>query len=394
MIIVQNLYCSLCDYDLCHDCFGVKPNPNSNFKDIIKNPIISNIQNLFNSEFQIKSFKILNENYKNENLIYSPLSIQITLGLISNFLNGKSLSEFKNILLFQDLSFQNNLFIKILKILSNISSLNIINPIFCPIEYSSNYNNLISEFNSIISKNKEDLNKFIKEKTNNKINSFFNDSFLFGMILVNILYFKVPWKKKFEENVFQARFYGNDNSEKPVKMMHLTDDFNYYKDKSIEMIEIPYNVEGLFALILLPYKELNLDNLINELDQEKMDLLINKLTIKKIDLTIPKFTLLEKKKINLVKMLKKIGINSIFDSLSDFSQLFSNFNDININEFYQTNLIEIDEKGNENSSFYSIDNPLIYSKNMTVNRPLLFIIRSNKIEKGKDIILINKVEEI
>ena len=136
MIIVQNLYCSLCDYDLCHDCFGVKPNPNSNFKDIIKNPIISNIQNLFNSEFQIKSFKILNENYKNENLIYSPLSIQITLGLISNFLNGKSLSEFKNILLFQDLSFQNNLFIKILKILSNISSLNIINPIFCPIEYS------------------------------------------------------------------------------------------------------------------------------------------------------------------------------------------------------------------------------------------------------------------
>lgn len=107
------------------------------------------------------------------------------------------------------------------------------------------------------------------------------------MILVNILYFKVPWKKKFEENVFQARFYGNDNSEKSVKMMHLTDDFNYYKDKSIEMIEIPYNVEGLFALILLPYKELNLDNLINELDQEKMDLLINKLTIKKIDLTIP-----------------------------------------------------------------------------------------------------------
>ena len=177
-------------------------------------------------------------------------------------------------------------------------------------------------------------------------------------------------------------------------MMHLTDDFNYYKDKSIEMIEIPYNVEGLFALILLPYKELNLDNLINELDQEKMDLLINKLTIKKIDLTIPKFTLLKKKKINLVKMLKKIGINSIFDSLSDFSQLFSNFNDININEFYQTNLIEIDEKGNENSSFYSIDNPLIYSKNMTVNRPFLFIIRSNKLEKGKDIILINKVEEI
>lgn len=62
----------------------------------IRAPVIAPIQKLeVISDFQIKSFKILNEKYKNKNLINSPLSIQILLGLLSNFLSGKSLDEFK-----------------------------------------------------------------------------------------------------------------------------------------------------------------------------------------------------------------------------------------------------------------------------------------------------------
>ena len=350
---ISSYYCSLCDYDLCYDCFQAKPNVNPVIPNVVFNPIrapvIAPIQKLeVISDFQIKSFKILNEKYKNKNLIYSPLSIQILLGLLSNFLIGKSLDELKNLLLFKDISVMNNSFFNIFKTLSNISSLKIINAIFCPVETKSINNELISNYNSIFSKSKEALQKFVKEKTNNKVNNIFDDLILFGMVFVNILYFNVRWKKKFEENLFQGQFFGK-KGEKCVKMMSLVDDFKYYKDNKIEMVEVPYNVDGLFALILLPSKELSLDDLIKEIDQEKVNSYISKSMSKKIELTLPKFSLMKKTNIDLINMLKKMGIKSIFDSLSDFSQLMQNTNNININELYQNNLIEIDEKGNDNT---------------------------------------------
>ena len=215
------------------------------------------------------------------------------------------------------------------------------------------------------------------------------------MILVNALYFKEEWKKKFKENIFQKNFFGKGGVEgNLVKMINLIDDFKYYKDLSIEMIEIPFKIEGLYALILLPCKELSIDNLVKQLEQENLDKLYNNLLLKKIDLTMPKFSL--KNKINLENMLQKIGIKSIFDSYSsDFTKIFQNSNNIGINELFQTNLIEIDENGNDNSdSFSNLNEPLINPKNMTIDRPFLFIIRSNKLEKGKDIILMAKIVDL
>ena len=315
----SSYYCSLCDYDLCEECSQPKinnnpPNPiNPNPPFPIKSeiPIIppnpkpisppKPLTSFFSkiethiSDFQIKSFKILNENYKNKNLIYSPLTIQILLGLLSNGITGKSLSEFKKVFLFQDLNSQNNIYMQLLQTLKNIPSINIANAVFSPFPYSPNFQIYISNYEAIFSKNKEELNQFIQQKTNNKINNYFDQSILFGMILTNAFYFKEEWKKKFNEIFFQKTFYINKNEEKLVKMINLTDDFKYYKDQSIEMIEIPFRIEGLFALIILPCKDLSIDYLISQLDQEKLNKLYNNSVIKKVDLTMPKFSFLEKK---------------------------------------------------------------------------------------------------
>ena len=110
---------------------------------------------------------------------------------------------------------------------------------------------------------------------------------------------------------------------------------------------------------------------------------------------MPKFNFSDKNIINIGNMLKKIGIKSIFDSFSaDFNHIFENSQNIAINEIMQTNIIEVDEKGNEDNIFSFIDSPLIEIKNMVVNRPFLFIVRNNQFEKGKDIILIVKVEDL
>ena len=182
-------YCSLCDYDLCKNCFEGKKenpinpiNPNPFFPNqIIPIPIfpIYPQENAKVSDFQIKSFKILNENYINKNLIYSPLSIQLLLSLLSNGLSGKCLNELKDIFLFQNLEYQNHIYMNILQSISNSTSLNIANVVFCPFEPLSNFKTHINNYKTLFSKNKEELNKFIKEKTNNKVENYFQNSILF-----------------------------------------------------------------------------------------------------------------------------------------------------------------------------------------------------------------------
>ena len=176
--------------------------------------------------------------------------------------------------------------------------------------------------------------------------------------------------------------------------MSLTDDFKYYKDQSLEMIEIPFQIEGLCAIIILPCNDISIDNLIDQLNQDKFNQFYNNSVVKKIDLRMPRFSFLEKNKINLENMLQKIGIKSIFDSYSsDFTNIFQNSNNIGINEVFQTNLIEIDENGKDNN-FTSNSTLLVNPKDISIDRPFLFIIRSSKLEKGKDIILMAKIVDI
>ena len=243
------------------------------------------------------------------------------------------------------------------------------------------------------SNKKETLNKFIHDKIG-KIDKYFGNQILFGMILISVLDFNQPWKEKFKECTFQKRFFV-DNKEKNVKMMNLLANLKYYKDSSFEMIEILHKDENLSSLILFPNKEVSLDNIISELTQEKFYDVYSKLQLCRIDLTLPKFNINDNKKINIEEMLKKIGINNLFNSYSsDFAKIIGNSNFIAVSEVLQTNLIEIDEKGEESNIFFMINQPSVQIKTLTINRSFILVIKNKTFEKGKDIILFAKINEL
>ena len=392
----SSYYCSLCDYYICKSCIEEKPKIEYSINSFnVLLPIKSHDQKRQNSDFQINSFKILNESYKKSNLIYSPLTIQILLSFLSNGVTDPTLNELKNVFSFQELQNQNNLYMKLLLSLSNIPSLSFANSIYCPFDPSPNFKTYIENYKICFSKKKEELNQFIKHKTKEKVCNYLEQKILFGMVLSNVLYFKEDWKYKFTECAFSKTFFIENDNEKKVKMMNLTNNFKYYKDKLIEVIEIPFKTDNLSSLILLPSKDINIDNMIGELSQEKINKLYEKLTLKKVDLTIPKFNINENKYINLEVMLKKIGINTIFNSYSvDFTPLFGNRSNIAVSEVLQTNLIDFDENGQENDIFSNLNQPLQPIPEMIVNRPFLLIIRYNKFEEGKDIILIAKIKDL
>lgn len=254
-----------------------------------------------------------------------------------------------------------------------------------------------------MSKNKNDLNNFIYEKTKYKIQNYFTDQDLFNadMILTNVLYFKSFWRKKFDP-YGQDYFYNSKGETKFVKMMKCKDDFKYYKNNSIEVIELPYKDDNMSALIIFPNKSILIENLINELNQENLNIIYNNLKTKNVELIMPKFNFDKVDRINLKDMIEKLGVNEIFRvSYTNFIPLVGNY-PFYINKVFQTNLLNVNEVGTELVSITTIsgtfgcsrpfnNNETIYMK---VDRPFLFIIRNEKFNVGKDIILIAKIEDI
>ena len=377
-------YCSLCDFYLCQNCF------NSNRME--PNISLNNVQQSHNNNFQLKSFAILNKEYQNKNLLYCPLFLQLLFITLSNGINEEeALNEIQKVFNLQNINIENNYCLDTYNNLYDYKNINIANLIYS--KYDTNIQIFFSNFVTNISNDIYKLNDFISQKTNGKINNYYNilDFADVKAILTNILYFNEEWKKEFKLINGNILFSKSNGQIQDVQFMINEDMYKYYKDNSIEVIELKYKMDNLTALIILPDISFPVDNLISELTQAKYDLLYSKLTNKKIKIIIPKFKFVNQDvRINLNEMLKKMGLTKIYSGLTLYS------NDFQIDKVLQTNLLDVNEKGAEICSNILSNNysDLDLSNAMIVNRPFLFIVRNDKFNPGRDIILISKIEEI
>ena len=102
---------------------------------------------------------------------------------------------------------------------------------------------------------------------------------------------------------------------------------------------------------------------------------------------------------DLKQLLNKMGINEIFlPSTTNLCRLTGNNRLFQIGKVFQTNLLDVNEKGTELISITSIKtfgcSNINLPKIMTVDRPFLFILRNSSYQKGKDFILLSKIEDI
>jgi serine protease inhibitor len=81
------------------------------------------------SSFQISFFKEMNQNYKNKNLIVSPLSAYQVLGLTANGAKGKTQKEMISALGNKDLEELNKINIEILNLTKEFKTVEIANAI-------------------------------------------------------------------------------------------------------------------------------------------------------------------------------------------------------------------------------------------------------------------------
>ena len=274
-----------------------------------------NIAEDFNSD-------LIRKVHNKENYLISPYSIEIALNMLREGAEGNTKLELDKVLGNRKI---NNIQIE------NI--LSVANGLFIKNKYKNDilgsyYNTLKNKYNSEILYDDYDtplvINNWVNQKTNGMIPKILeNIDPYFVLGLANAVSLDIKWKSEFEcNNTTKNTFTKINGAKVDVEMMHASykdEDYKYIDENDLKGIILPYvydesDTSKLEFIALVPS---NIDEYINGLTIDKL----NNIDIfrkpsgngVKINLSLPRFTYEYEIK-DFIGVLKKMGINDVFDS--------------------------------------------------------------------------------
>ena len=346
-------------------------------------------------DFQLEILKRINTKHLGKNIMISPLSIYHILSLTANGAANTTMVEMLQLLGHKSKLDLNKDNITISSIISAFKSIKIANAIFTKFKPEQAFLNSVEKYNSTIDNliSAEQVNTWCSKATEKTINKIIDDINNVLMILINAIYFKGNWEKKFDENLTnKMAFYNFNKEEKLTDFMHITHNFDFFEDENTQAIQLNYNEDNLKAFIILPKKEKDINNYIKNLTKEKYDTIIQGLANQKVALSLPKFEI--KYEDELKDILISMGMKEAFGA-ADFS-VMKKEKDIFISKVIHKTYIKVDEKGTVAAAVTAVvmKRMIIRVNNMNVNHPFLFIIRSENLPSGHDILFFTKVEAL
>lgn len=224
------------------------------------------------------------------------------------------------------------------------------------------------------------INDWASQKTHNLIPKIYVEpqSDNLAVVLANALYFKGSWAIPFPaENTSKGQFLLNDNKYAMVDMMCSRERYNCALTPSFRTITLYYGADGKFSMTLfVPRVGTILPSLTFADWNEAL-----KPTNMHINLYMPRFEI--SGNYDLVETLKVLGVTDAFNAEADFTKMC----DVNrsISSIRQMSKIEVNEEGSEAACVTVIEmadgmdmtKPEDY-QDFRVDRPFYFTIQSQK----------------
>lgn len=349
-----------------------------------------------NTEFAFKIFKQLNEEDKDHNIFISPISISTALTMTYQGAESTTREAMAKALEYSNLDIEvlNENYKNLLQRLSKLDNkieLDMANSIWIregkPIKEDFLWVNkeifgaLIKELDFSDHNAADIINDWISQATNKKITEMIEPpiSPYTLMYLINAIYFKGEWTKKFDEkNTYSAPFHTEDGSTQDIMMMVLDEKIEYGEGEDFQAVRLPYGNGDIAMYCILPETETKINDFIETLNAEKWNNI--KSTIQEQDdiiVYLPRFKLEYGIK-SLKNSLIALGMGEAFSEMADFSGIR---NDVCIHEVLHKAIIEVNEEGSEAAaatvvemSVTSAAEPIIFS----ADRPFVFIIADDK----------------
>jgi serine protease inhibitor len=339
-------------------------------------------------------FELFKESVKqsaeNSNVVISPLSVSMCLGMVENGAANDTLSDIEATLGHGGMTQQdiNEGYLSLTNLLTTMDekvTLEIANSIWFRENFSilpdfvlanSNYfNAAVAALDFASAGAVTTINDWVAEHTHNRIDSIIDgpiesDTMLY---LINALYFKGSWVTKFDSaDTMTGPFTNQAGASEDAEMMHQNEvKLNYAEGANYQAVQLPYGA-GYFAMtVILPAESVDIDEFIASLDEDLFDEITGAMSEVEIVVSLPRFT--TEVESQLAPMLMAMGMGSAFSYEADFSNLSPD--DLYIDEVKHKTFIKVDEEGTEAAAVTSTSMKTVsMGVEMNINRPFILII--------------------
>ncbi|MCP4441407.1 MAG: serpin family protein [Aureispira sp.] len=353
-----------------------------------------------NTQFAIELFQAMNK--PNENMIFSPYSITVALGMVYGGAKGETETQIRKTLHFPEGNVQSfhkalgTLNSKLLKETEGAITIKVANKIWTASGYGLKggfvemtkafYESQAGTFSSK-EEGAEKINAWAAKKTNDKIKDILKPSNLDGVrvALANAIYFYGTWDKEFDkEDTREGEFILNDQSTVSVDFMNKELETRVVLEEDYRILELPYKDNKASMVLVLPNEGVTLQQVVANLDgganysiwrSNPLDAYEGNVLVR-----LPKFKI-ETPTMNLSNAFKeKLGMKIPFEGGADFTKMIR-LADIFIGNIFHKAMIEVNEQGTEAAAVTVVTmegrgmapKPLMFN----ANRPFMYLIKES-----------------
>jgi serpin B len=361
-----------------------------------------------NNEFGLELLNQVIGTEDRPNLMISPASVSIALGMAYNGAETTTREAFEEVLNYKGLSREeiNEITKELIRVLVTNEEgnlLEIANSMWYdegfPVEQefinlnSNYYDAEVREIDFRTAEAVKTINQWVNNNTHGKIEEIIDaiDPAMM-MILINAIYFNGVWEVEFDpDNTYDQPFYREDGSLfGQVEMMELESTFNASFTEEFTAVELPYKNKKFSMYLFLPAEGNTVNKLLGQLDGSTWNGWLEDFSERKeFTVTMPKFKFDYDR--SLAEDLKAMGLELAFSDQADFSGISPV--DLLISDVLHKTYIDVNEEGTEAAAVTAIvfeTTSIGPSNGIRLDRPFLFAITENS---SKSIVFMGKVGE-
>lgn len=333
---------------------------------------------------------------KKENVLLSPLSVQLSLAMSANGAKGKTLSEMEKLLggkleigelneylytyvgnLPNDRYFQleiaNSIWLR-----DHENSLKVKEDFLQKCEAYYGAQVYKAAFNE---ETVQQINAWVKEHTNGKIDQILDRiNAETVMYLINALTFDASWQTAYyREMLYEGTFQNILGEDQKVEMMRSIESL-YLEDAYAVGFIKPYQYVQYSFVALLPNADVDIHKYISKMTGEKLQSLLENPQVGSVNVDMPKFSY--EYTLSMNEILADLGMPTAFhERKADFSGMAESPENIHIEEVLHKTTISVDVRGTSAGALSSVrtdnESSSIGMRSICIDRPFIFMIIDN-----------------
>ena len=345
--------------------------------------------NLFGISLLVKLMAAGNE----QNIVISPFSLELALGMVYAGCSGTGADELSRVIGFSPKTDSQEVLFPGMKLSSTLPptiTLKIANSLWCDrsatlqptfeAKVKDLFNPQVKSVDLETADTMRAINDWVAKATENRITDLIRQPPKAPLVLVDAVYFKGAWEHPFSATQDSpGQFKRERGGPCQVTMMKRGLSAPYLETDDFQAVKLRYNGGGLEMLLVLPAKAARLSTVLQSLSKGSWKQTIDKFSETSGTISLPRFKATFRD--SLVSPLTQLGIRAIFEPSKDFAPMFEDTRKFYVSNIIQQTYLRVDENGSEAAAATEVQieasamrAPTKKPFNLVFDRPFLFAI--------------------